>query len=56
MSTTMDTVLTVLIALLLASLLAFFAGFIPYPYGLIVLAVFIVARMLFLRHRPGRGR
>lgn len=43
-----DTVLLVLIALLLASLSAFFLGLIPYPYGLLILAAFIAARVLQL--------
>ena len=30
-------------------LLAFFLGVIPYPYGLIVLAALIAARILYLR-------
>lgn len=41
--------LIVLLALLLASLLAFLSGFIPYPFGLIVLSVLIAARVLYLR-------
>ena len=43
-----DTVLLVLLALLLASLSAFFLGLIPYPYGLLILAAFITARILHL--------
>ena len=44
-----DPVLLVLLALLMATLLTFFLGIIPYPYGLIVLAAFIAARILYLR-------
>jgi hypothetical protein len=36
----------VLVALLLATVTAFFAGLFPYPFGLIVLAVLITARLL----------
>jgi hypothetical protein len=45
----MDPLLIVLLGLLLASLLAFFSGFIPYPFGLIVLTALIAARVLYLR-------
>jgi len=48
MTTPVDTVLLVLLALLLASLAAFFLGAIPYPYGLLILAAFITARILHL--------
>ena len=43
-----DRILLVLVALLLASLAAFFTGVLPYPIGLLVLSVLIVARVLFL--------
>ncbi len=48
-----DPVLVVLLGLLLASLSAFFLGIIPYPYGLLILAAFITARILYLL---GNGR
>jgi hypothetical protein len=48
MTRPVDTVLLVLLGLLLASLSAFFLGIIPYPYGLLVLAAFITARILYL--------
>jgi hypothetical protein len=44
----MDPLLIVLLGLLLASLLAFVSGFIPYPFGLIVLSALIAARILYL--------
>ena len=44
----MDPVLLVLLGLLAASLLAFFAGIIPYPFGLIVLLAFIAVRVFTL--------
>jgi hypothetical protein len=44
-----DPALILLIGLLLASLAAFFLGFIPYPYGLLIPAAFITARTLGLR-------
>lgn len=50
----MDPVLTLLIGLLLASLLAFYLGIIPYPFGLLVLGVFVVARILYLRSNRER--
>ncbi len=50
----MDPVLTLLIGLLLASLLAFSLGIIPYPFGLLVLGVFVVARVLYLRSNRER--
>jgi len=45
----MDPLLAVLVTLLSVSLLAFFAGIIPYPFGLFVLLAFITARILYLR-------
>lgn len=48
MTRPVDSVLLVLFGLLLASLSAFFLGIIPYPYGLLVLAAFITARILHL--------
>jgi uncharacterized membrane protein YccC len=44
-----DPILLALLGILAASLLAFFLGAIPYPFGLIVLSVFIVARILSLQ-------
>ena len=49
----MDPVLLVLLGLLAATLLAFFSGFIPYPYGLIILLAFIAVRLFTL---PGRDK
>jgi len=51
-----DPLLFALLALLAASLVAFFLGAIPYPFGLIVLTVLIVARVLSLQGpgKPGR--
>jgi hypothetical protein len=48
MTRPVDTVLLLLLAVLLASLSAFFLGLIPYPYGLLILAAFITARVLHL--------
>ena len=47
----MDRTLLLLIAMLLATLGAFLAGVFPYPFGFIILVVFIVARILYLRDR-----
>lgn len=44
-----DRILLLLVAVLLASLAAFLAGVFPYPFGFIILTVFIVARILYLR-------
>lgn len=51
-----DPLLFALLALLAASLLAFFLGVIPYPFGLLVLTAFIVARIVYLQgpNTPGR--
>jgi dihydroxy-acid dehydratase len=46
-----DAVLLVLSGLLLASLAAFLLGIIPYPFGLIVLTIFILARVFYLKDR-----
>ena len=54
MTKSMDPILTLMVGLLLASLLAFFLGIIPYPYGLLVLGVFIAARILYLRSNRSR--
>jgi dihydroxy-acid dehydratase len=51
----MDPVLLLLSALLLASLAAFLSGILPYPFGLLVLAALIAARLLY-RREPGRRR
>ncbi|MGD2136888.1 MAG: hypothetical protein PVF08_01435 [Gammaproteobacteria bacterium] len=51
----MDPVLLLLSALLLASLAAFLSGILPYPFGLLVLAALIAAR-LHDRRDPGRHR
>jgi hypothetical protein len=47
----MDIPLLVIIVLLASTLIAFFTGAIPYPYGLIVLFAFLVARLLVVRGR-----
>jgi hypothetical protein len=45
-----DPLLIALLVILLASLLAFLLGYIPYPIGLLVLAIFVVARILHLKN------
>ncbi|MGB5261865.1 MAG: hypothetical protein WBO34_15270 [Gammaproteobacteria bacterium] len=47
----LDRILLVLVGLLLASVTAFLSGVLPYPFGLIVLSVFIVGRILYLGDR-----
>jgi hypothetical protein len=51
-----DTVLMILLGLFAASLLAFLLGIIPYPFGLLILAAFIAARIAYLRGPGKRGR
>ena len=54
-----DPVLLILSGLLLASLAAFLLDIIPYPFGLIVLTIFIIGRVFYLkdrRKRPSGGR
>ena len=45
----MDSVTLLLIALLAATLLAFVFGWFPYPFGWLVITLFLVARVLHLR-------
>ncbi|MGB5474846.1 MAG: hypothetical protein WBQ78_15395 [Gammaproteobacteria bacterium] len=52
----MDPVLVVLVVLLSATLLAFLAGIIPYPVGLLLLLVLITARILYRRGAGNGGR
>jgi hypothetical protein len=52
----MDAVLIILLGLLLATLLAFFLGIFPYPFGLLVLAALIAARLFYLQDKRRRGR
>ena len=40
-----DPILLTLVGLLALSLVSWFAGLIPYPFGLLILVVFIVARL-----------
>ena len=47
----LDRTLLLLIVLLLTTLGAFLAGVFPYPFGFVILTVFIVARILHLRGR-----
>ena len=48
-----DPVLIVLVALFAATLVAFVLGWQPYPFGVLVLGLFIVARLL--QRRTGGG-
>ena len=52
----LDPVLVLLVALLAATGLAFVAGWFPYPFGALVLVLFLVARVLHLRARRSRER
>ena len=42
-----DPVLLGLVALLVLTVVAFLAGVLPYPFGILILLVLIVARLLF---------
>ena len=44
-----DRVLLVLVGLLGVTLTAFFLGILPYPFGILILLVFIVSRVLYRR-------
>jgi len=46
-----DPLLITLSLLLAASVTGFSLGFIPYPYGLLVLGCLIVARILYLKDK-----
>jgi len=48
-----DPLLIALSLLLAASVTAFSMGYIPYPYGLLVLGCFIVVRILYVK---GKGK
>lgn len=43
-----DPLLLLLLTILAISLLAFMAGLLPYPFGLLVLSAFIAARILHI--------
>ena len=46
-----DLVSVLLAIVLIATLLAFFAGIFPYPYGWIVITLFLVFRLASIRER-----
>lgn len=52
----MDRPLLVIILLLAGTLAAFFAGLIPYPFGVIVLSLFLAARLFALAARKEGNR
>ena len=43
----MDTVVLLLLGLLAGTFILFLAGIFPYPFGVLVLLVFLVARILY---------
>ena len=47
----MDVPLLIIAALLVATLTAFLSGLFPYPFGLLVLLAFLIARLLQLRSK-----
>lgn len=46
-----DSLLLVIALLLTATLTAFFAGLFPYPFGVVILSLALLARVLQLRSR-----
>jgi hypothetical protein len=49
-NTSFDIPLLIITILLIATLVAFFSGFFPYPYGLIILSVLGYARITHIRN------
>ena len=47
-----DTILLLIVILMAATLTGYISGYFPYPFGLLVLGAFFVARLLYLRGRP----
>jgi len=43
-----DTTLLLIVALIAATLAGYMSGYLPYPFGIIVLVLFLVARLLYL--------
>ncbi len=43
-----DTIFLLLVVLIAATLAGYMSGFLPYPFGIIVLGLFCVARLLYL--------
>ena len=41
-----DPILLILLGILALSLLAFLTGVLPYPFGMLILSIYIVARIL----------
>ena len=48
-----DYVLLIICALLFATIAAFLAGLLPYPFGIIILSILFVARILNLKQKQG---
>jgi len=48
-----DFVLLMIGALLFATIAAFLAGLLPYPFGIIVLSILFVARIISLKQKQG---
>jgi len=49
MKSLFDPLLIILLLLLICSLLLFFIGIFPYPFGLLILTAFLLARLLYLQ-------
>lgn len=47
-----DIPLLIIFLLLVATLLAFFGGIFPYPFGIIILLFFAIARLIHLNNKP----
>jgi hypothetical protein len=50
MTLKVDVLLLILCLLLIATLTAFVSGFIPYPFGIMILVIFILVRLSERRH------
>jgi hypothetical protein len=48
----LDPYVLVALILLMMTLGAFFSGIIPYPVGILVLVVFLMMRIRFIRNQP----
>ena len=48
MTTPIDPLLLLIVILLIVSVIAFLGGLIPYPFGLLVLFAFLIARIIHL--------
>lgn len=45
-----DSILMILVSLLTLTIAGFLTGYLPYPFGIVVLILFTIARILHLRN------